>query len=144
MTNTLIDARGPRFGATLTTVVLAIALVTHWPELIALQLIVFAVGAFASPTKTPYAFIYKKYVKPRLAHEVPLEDVRPPKFAQLVGFIFTVVALAASISGIDGLFTAAVALCLAAAFLNSAFNFCLGCQIYLLFTRLTQRSNATV
>ena len=65
MTNTVIDARGPRFGAALTTVVLAIALVTHWPELIALQLIVFAIGAFASPTKTPYAFIYKKFVNDR-------------------------------------------------------------------------------
>ena len=144
MTNTLIDARGPRFGATLTTVVLAIALVTHSPELIALQLIIFAVGAFASPTKTPYAFIYKKFVKPGLNGEAPLEDLRPPKFAQLVGFIFTAVALAGSIIGSSGLFTAAVALCLAAAFLNAAFNFCLGCQIYLLFTRLTQRSNATV
>jgi hypothetical protein len=142
MTNALIDARGPRFGAALTTSVLAIALVTHSAVLIALQLIVFAIGAFSSPTKTPYALIYKKLVRPRLAGEVPLEDVRPPKFAQLVGFIFTVVALSGSIFGIGALFTLAVALCLAAAFLNAAFNFCLGCQIYLLFTRLTHRSNA--
>lgn len=142
MTTTLIDARGPRFGAALTTAVLAIALVTHSAVLIALQLVVFAIGAFSSPTKTPYALIYKKFIKPRLAAEVPLEDVRPPKFAQLVGFIFTVVALAGSIFGLSALFTIAVSLCLAAAFLNAAFNFCLGCQIYLLFTRLTQRSHA--
>ena len=137
---TLIDARGPRFGAVLTTVVLALALVTHSAVLIALQLIVFAIGAFNSPSKSPYAFLYKKFVKPRLRGDVPVEDVRPPKFAQLVGFLFTVVAIAGSIFGSQGLFTVAVALCLAASFLNAAFNFCLGCQIYLLFTRLTHRS----
>ena len=142
MTNALIDARGPRFGAALTTSVLAIALVTHSAVLIALQLIVFAIGAFSSPTKTPYALIYKKFVKPRLAGEVPLEDVRPPKFAQLVGFLFVAIAMIGSLTSSAGVITVALSLCLTAAFLNAAFNFCLGCQIYLLFARLTHRSNA--
>ena len=135
----LIDARGPRFGAVLTSVVLALALVTHSAVLIALQLVVFAIGAFISPTKSPYAFLYKKFVKPRLKGEVPVEDVRPPKFAQLVGFLFAVTALVGSIAGSSAVFTVAVGFCLAASFLNGAFNFCLGCQIYLLFTRLTHR-----
>jgi hypothetical protein len=132
---TFIDARGPRFGAVLTSVVLALALVTHSAVLIALQLIVFAIGAFISPTKIPYSFLYKKFVKPRLKGEVPLEDVRPPKFAQLVGFLFAATALAGSIAGSSAVFTVAVGLCLAASFLNAAFNFCLGCQIYLLSVR---------
>jgi hypothetical protein len=136
---TFIDARGPRFGAVLTSVVLALALVTHSAVLIALQLIVFAIGAFISPIKSPYSFLYKKFVKPRLKGEVPLEDVRPPKFAQLVGFLFAATALAGSIAGSSVVFTVAVGLCLAASFLNAAFNFCLGCQIYLLSVRLTHR-----
>jgi hypothetical protein len=136
---TFIDARGPRFGAVLTSVVLALALVTHSAVLIAFQLIVFAIGAFISPTKSPYSFLYKKFVKPRLKGEVPLEDVRPPKFAQLVGFLFAATALAGSIAGSSVVFTVAVGLCLAASFLNAAFNFCLGCQIYLLSVRLTHR-----
>jgi len=136
---TFIDARGPRFGAVLTSVVLALALVTHSAVLIAFQLIVFAIGAFISPTKSPYSFLYKKFVKPRLKGDVPVEDVRPPKFAQLVGFLFAATALAGSIAGSSAVFTVAVGLCLAASFLNAAFNFCLGCQIYLLSVRLTHR-----
>ena len=61
-----IDARGPRFSALLTTVVLAIALVTGSVWVIALQAIVFAIGATKGPQFTPYAFIYRSLIKPRL------------------------------------------------------------------------------
>ena len=131
----LIDARGPRFSAVLTTLVLAAALVTQSAALIAIQLVVFAIGAFAGPAKTPYAFLFKKFVKPRLKGAVPTEDARPPQFAQSVGLIFTVVALAGSLFSIPALFTVAVGFALFAAFLNAAFNFCLGCEIYLLALR---------
>jgi hypothetical protein len=131
----LIDARGPRFSAVLTTLVLAAALVTQSAALIAIQLAVFAIGAFAGPAKTPYAFIFKKLIKPRLKGEVPVEDARPPQFAQSVGLIFAVVALAGSLLSIPALFTVAVSFALFAAFLNAAFNFCLGCEIYLLGLR---------
>ena len=131
----LIDARGPRFSAAITTLVLATALVTQSAILIAMQLAVFAIGAFAGPAKTPYAYAFKKFVKPRLKGEVPTEDARPPQFAQSVGLIFAVVALAGSLLSIPALFTVAVGFALFAAFLNAAFNFCLGCEIYLLALR---------
>ena len=131
----LIDARGPRFSAVLTTLVLAAALVTQSAALIAIQLAVFAIGAFAGPAKTPYAFLFKKFVKPRLKGEVVTEDARPPQFAQSVGLIFAVVALAGSLLSLPALFTVAVSFALFAAFLNAAFNFCLGCEIYLLALR---------
>jgi len=131
----LIDARGPRFSAVITTLVLAAALVTHSTVLIAIQLVVFAIGAFAGPAKTPYAFLFKKFVKPRLKGEAPTEDARPPQFAQSVGLIFTVVALAGSLLSIPALIIVAVGFALFAAFLNAAFNFCLGCEIYLLALR---------
>jgi Domain of unknown function (DUF4395) len=131
----LIDARGPRFSAVITTFVLAAALVTQSATLIALQFVVFAIGAFAGPAKTPYAFFFKKFVKPRLKGAIPTEDARPPQFAQSVGLIFTVVALAGSLLSIPALFTVAVGFALFAAFLNAAFNFCLGCEIYLLALR---------
>ena len=136
----LIDARGPRFGAAITTAVLALALVTHSVVVIAFQLVVFAIGAFSGPAKTPYAFVYKKFVKPRLSGDVPTEDVRPPQFAQLVGFGFALVATIAGLLGATTLFSVAVSFCLAAAFLNAAFNFCLGCEIYLLATRAFKRA----
>jgi hypothetical protein len=133
--STIIDARGPRFGAVITTVVLATALATNNLWVTVAQAIVFAIGAFKGPQFTPYAFIYKSIVKPRLKGEAPAEDVRPPQFAQSVGLIFALVAIGGALSGVDTIFTVAVAFALGAAFLNAAFNFCLGCEIYLLLLR---------
>ena len=132
---TIIDARGPRFGAVITTAVLATALATNNLWVIVAQAVVFAIGAFKGPQFTPYAFIYKNFVKPRLKGEVPIEDVRPPQFAQSVGLLFALVAISGALFGIDALVVAAVSMALGAAFLNAAFNFCLGCEIYLLLLR---------
>ena len=132
---TVLDARGPRFGAAITTVVLAAALATNNPWFIVVQAIVFAIGAFKGPQFTPYAYIYKFAVKPFLKGEVPTEDVRPPQFAQSVGLLFALVAIAGALFGIEALVVGAVAMALGAAFLNAAFNFCLGCEIYLLLLR---------
>ena len=134
----LIDARGPRFSALLTTIVLGTALATGNPWLIVLQAIVFAIGAFKGPQHTPYAQVFKKLVKPKLRSEATTEDVRPPKFAQRVGFGFTVVAIIGLLFA-PALATVAVSFALAAAFLNAAFNFCLGCEIYLRIARLRAR-----
>ncbi len=100
-----------------------------------MQAIVFAIGAFKGPQFTPYAFIYKTFVQPRLKGAVPTEDVRPPQFAQSVGLLFALVAIAGALCGIEALVIGAVAMALGAAFLNAAFNFCLGCEIYLLLLR---------
>jgi hypothetical protein len=132
---TIIDARGPRFGAVITSIVLATALATNNVWVIVAQAVVFAIGAIKGPQFTPYAFIFKNLVKPRLKKAGATEDVRPPQFAQTVGLLFALTAAAASFAGLDAVFTIAVAFALAAAFLNAAFNFCLGCEIYLLLLR---------
>jgi hypothetical protein len=136
MQNIEIDARGPRFSAALTTVVLALALVTGWVWLATFQAVIFAIGAIKGPQFTPYAFIYRTLIKPRLKSPLRTEDVRPPQFAQSIGLLFALVALAGAAIGTSAVFTVAVAAALAAAFLNAAFDFCLGCQVYLLLARL--------
>ena len=130
-----IDARGPRWSALFTTIVLALALVTSSVWLIAFQAVVFAIGVLRGPQFTPYAFLYKKIIKPRLKSTQTFEDVRPPQFAQAVGLGFALVAIIGSATGAGGVFTVAVGFALAAAFLNAAFNFCLGCEMYLLILR---------
>ena len=114
--STIIDARGPRFGAAITTVVLAAALATNNVWFIVVQALVFAIGAFKGPQFTPYAFLYKTIVKPRLKCEVPTEEVKPPQFAQKVGLLFALVAITGAATGLDLLFTIAVAGALGAAF----------------------------
>jgi hypothetical protein len=133
---TTIDARGPRFSAGITVLVLATALATQSAWILAFQGIVFAIGAFRGPQFTPYAVIFRKFVRPRLKGEAPTEDVRPPQFAQSVGLLFTLVALAGSLTGISAVFIIATGFALAAAFLNAAFDYCLGCEVYLLLLRL--------
>lgn len=134
-----IDARGPRFSAVLTTIVLATALVTSNVWVLAFQVLVFAIGAIRGPQFTPYAFIFKKLIKPRLKSAATSEDVRPPQFAQAVGLGFALAALIGSVTRSGALFTVAVSFALAAAFLNAAFNYCLGCQMYLLLVRATSK-----
>ena len=134
-----IDARGPRFGAAITTTVLAVALVTQNKWVLVAQGLVFLIGALRGPQFTPYGLIFKNFVKPRLNKVAPTEDVRPPKFAQAVGFIFALVGVIGAFAGADLVFTIATGFALAAAFLNSAFNYCLGCEMYLLIVRFTSK-----
>ena len=131
-----IDARGPRFAASLTAIVLAFALVTSNIWIVIAQAVIFAIGAIKGPQFTPYAFIFRKFIRPRLKSTANMEDVRPPQFAQSVGLLFALAAIAGNTIGIEPIFAVAVSFALAAAFLNAVFNFCLGCELYLLLLRL--------
>lgn len=131
----MIDPRGQRFAATLTTVVLAVVLLTGNLWLLLAQAGIFALGVLAGPAATPYAWLYRTAVRPRLGPPAELEAVEPPRFAQLCGLAFTVVALLGVASGLGAVTTVAVAFALAAAFLNAAFGFCLGCEMYLRIRR---------
>jgi hypothetical protein len=135
-----LDPRGPRFGAAVTTVVLAVVLLTVGGPVAAVlltgQLVVFGLGAFVGPSAQPYGLLYRRLVRPRLAPPTELEDAAPPRFAQLVGFAFAAVALAGLVLGAVAVAYVAVGAALAAAFLNAAFDYCLGCEIYLLAVRV--------
>ena len=131
----MIDARGPRWSAGLTSLVLIIALITRSPIVIIVQLVQFGIGAFAGPPKSPYAWLYKKFLQPRLSKTFDSEDIKPPQFAQLVGFVFALTATVGALTHTWLVFTVAMAFALFAAFLNSAFGYCLGCKMYLLGVR---------
>ena len=132
-----VDPRGPRFAAWVTTAVLVAVLLTGWWPLLAAQAVVFAVGAFISLAASPYSVLYRTLVAPRLAPTDEREDVAPLRFAQGVGFGFAVVGTLGYAFDIAALGVVATAFALAAAFLNAAFGFCLGCETYLLLNRLS-------
>jgi hypothetical protein len=138
--NEQLDPRGLRFAATVTTVVLAVALLTGNAMVLALQVIVFAVGVFLGSRFSPYALFFARVIRPRIGPPAETEDARPPRFAQGVGLAFVLIGLIADVAGLDVLAVVAVAFALVAAFLNAAFAFCLGCQVYLLARRLVGRS----
>jgi uncharacterized protein DUF4395 len=131
-----IDARGPRVSAAITTVVLAIVLVTGSGWLLFAQTLVFAIGALAGLRYAPYGLVYRYLVRPRLGPPARFEAEAPPRFAQGVGMVIAGVgaisfALGATVAGM-----VFAALALAAAFLNAVFDLCLGCQMYLLIQRI--------
>jgi hypothetical protein len=132
-----IDVRGPRFGAALTTVVLALVLVTGDVPLLAAQAVCFAAGAAAGVQNSPYGWIFRTLVRPRIGPPPATEDAAPPRFAQAVGLAFTAVGVLGYAVGPRWLGTAAASCALAAAFLNAAFAYCLGCEMYLLLKRAT-------
>jgi hypothetical protein len=132
-----IDPRGPRFGAAVTSVVLAGVLVTGSTWLLAAQALVFALGAVG---RSPYVTAYKKVVRPRLSPPAELEDEAPPRFAQVVGLGFVAVGLLGLVAGASSLGYLFTGLALVAALLNASTGLCLGCEAYLLWKRTTKRT----
>ena len=131
-----IDPRGARFGAVLSTVVLAVVLITASGWLLAAQTLVFAVGAGLGLRYAPYGMLYRWLIRPRLGPPRELEAEPPPRFAQGVGAAFGVLGVIGYGTGVTALGIVATAFALAAAFLNAAFGFCLGCEMYLMMQRI--------
>ena len=92
----LVDPRGPRFGAAVTTVVLAVALLTGAAWLLAAQAVVFALGAAG---RSPYAVLLPPR-RPAAARPTGRARGRaPPRFAQAVGLAFALLGLVGCAAG---------------------------------------------
>ena len=131
-----IDPRGPRFAAALTTAVLAGVVITGSAWLLAAQAVVFALGALG---RSPYAVVFRRLIRPRLAAPTELEHDAAPRFAQGVGLVFAIAGLVSFAAGGTVVALVATSAALAAAFLNAAFGICLGCEVYLMARRATSR-----
>lgn len=141
----VVDPRSPRFGAVITSVVLAVVVLlgpAAGLPLLILQTLVFAAGSLLGLKRQPYGWIFRRFVRPRLQPPAELEDARPPRFAQTVGLVFALAGLAGAIFSVSLLFYIAVGFALVAALLNAVFDFCLGCEVYLLAKRLTAKPAA--
>lgn len=134
-----IDPRGPRFGAGLSAVLLAVTLLlgtsTAATVLLAVAVGLFALGSALGAQGTVQGWVFRRLVRPRLAPPVELEDPRPPRFAQTVGLLLTGSGLVLVLLGVAVAGPVAAGLALVAAFLNAAFGLCLGCELYLLLRR---------
>ncbi len=153
-----IDPRGPRVVAGLVAitflVVIALALLGLDSPGFAIGALVLAIynaaiflfAAIAGVPRHPYGLIFTKLIRPRLKPPTELEDPTPPTFAQGVGFVVTIVGILFFLPFGSIALVVAGAAAFVAAFLNSAFAYCLGCQIYLLLARagiLGKRDAAT-
>ncbi|WP_455605912.1 DUF4395 domain-containing protein [Cellulosimicrobium funkei] len=135
-----IDPRGPRAGAGMTAVLLAVVILL-WTSPAALVLLAvvaasFLLGTVRGAQGTWQAAVYRLVLLPRIGPTTEREDPRPPRFAQAVGLVITGAGVVLGLLGVAGAVPAAAALALVAAVLNAAFGLCLGCELYLLLRRV--------
>ncbi|MEU4316812.1 DUF4395 domain-containing protein [Nocardia sp. NPDC024068] len=139
----VVDVRGPRFVAWVTTAVLVVVLLlaaiapAAAAVLIAVQALVFGLGAALDPRRHPYGLIYARVVAPRRGPVTDTEPTPPLRFAQLLGLVFAVLSLLGFLAGSSVVGALFAGFALFAAFLNAAFGICLGCKIYPLVSRLS-------
>ncbi len=146
-----IDPRGARFTASVTAVLLlatvALGLAGGTPltlgeraaqpafAVLVVLAAIFVWSAVAGITRNPWSAVFRRLIRPRLAAPVELEDSAPPTFAQGVGAVVTLAGVALHLAGVPFGVVGAAAAAFDAAFLNAAFGYCLGCQLYLLLVR---------
>ena len=134
-----IDVRGPRFSATVTFAVLALAFAFRSTWLLAFQVLVFAVAALAGLRWSPYGNVFR-FLKRRLDLGPPpaTEPEAGPRFSQLMGLLFSGGGLLAITLGATGLGWALVLVVIALSGLLAATGLCVGCEVYALGRRLSR------
>lgn len=139
--NQMIDPRAPRVGAAITSVLALVGFADAYSTFgIASQALTVALFILFSwsvflPKSHPYKYIFQ-FIRKRIGEPKELEDARPPRFAQQVGLSFATLGVIGVILGSQLVVGIALTFIFIAAFLNAFFNFCLGCQMYLLLKRL--------
>jgi hypothetical protein len=125
----VIDARAPRFNQAFVGVVSLVAIVSGWWPLLALLAGQLAVGLFVGRRYCLPCLFYFEVLQPRFG-EGPLEDSRPPRFANLVGLGVLSAASLAFLAGLPLVGTALGGLVAGLALLAAGTGFCLGCWMY--------------
>ena len=131
----VIDKRAPRFNQATVAIVCAAAIVTGWWPLVGLLALQLIVGLRFGRQFCLACVFYFEVIQPRMG-EGPIEDARPPRFANQVGAVFLGASTAAHAFNFHttGRIVAGIVACLAA--LAATTGFCVGCEIYRLVARL--------
>jgi Domain of unknown function (DUF4395) len=131
----VIDARAPRFNqATIGTLALVALLTGWWPLLAVLGLQLIVGLTFGRRFCLPCVF-YFEVVQP-LVGEGPIEDSRPPRFANILGAIFLSAASVAHVAGLSVVGWALGGAVAGLALLAATTGLCVGCEIYRLTARM--------
>jgi hypothetical protein len=134
----VIDARAPRTNQAVIGL-LALVAVTVGPwwllAILALQL---ALGLTLGRRWCVACVFYFEVIQPRFG-EGPLEDARPPRFANIVGLAFLSAASLAFVAGADAVGFGLGGIVAVLALLAAVTGFCAGCTAYKIGYRLTGR-----
>ena len=134
----VIDSRAPRFNQVVIGTLALVAVVADWPWLIGLLALQLVAGLTLGRRYCLPCLAYFELVQPRVG-EGPLEDARPPRFANTVGAGFLTASFLASAVGLGALGSGLGLLVAGLAFLAAGTGFCAGCEAYKLGYVLTGR-----
>ena len=134
----VIDSRAPRFNQATIGSLAVLALATGWWWLLGLLGAQLLVGLTLGRRFCLPCLAYFELVQPRTG-EGPLEDARPPRFANLVGAVFLTAATVAYAAGLTTLGVVLGGIVAALALLAAATGFCSGCEAYKLGSFLLGR-----
>jgi hypothetical protein len=131
----VIDARAPRFNQATVGVVSLVSVVTGWWPLLALLALQLGIGLRFGRRFCLPCVAYYELVQPRFG-EGPIEDSRPPRFANQVGFVVLSGATAAHLVGLPALGTGLGVVVAALALLAATTGLCVGCELYRIGARV--------
>ena len=134
----VIDSRAPRFNQATIGALSALAVATGWWWLLGILAAQLVVGLTLGRRFCLPCVVYFELVQPRFG-EGPLEDARPPRFANLVGAVFLTAAATAYAAGLHVLGASLGGLVAGLALLAAATGFCTGCEAYKLGSLLLGR-----
>ena len=131
----VIDARAPRFNQATIGILSLVAVATGWWPILGLLAAQLAIGLRYGRRYCVACIAYFALVQPRIG-EGPIEDSRPPRFANQVGLTVLGSATVAYAIGWTALGTVLGLLVAILALLAAITGFCAGCQIYRLGARV--------
>jgi uncharacterized protein DUF4395 len=134
----VIDSRAPRFNQATVGVLSALAVATGWWWLLGVLAAQLIVGLTLGRRFCLPCLVYFELLQPRFG-EGPVEDARPPRFANLVGAMILTAATAAYAAGFEVLGVILGGLVAGLALLAAATGFCTGCEAYKLGSALVGR-----
>jgi Domain of unknown function (DUF4395) len=125
----VIDSRAPRFNQATIGLLAGVAVATDAWWLLGLLALQLAVGLTFGRRYCLPCLAYFELVQPIIG-EGPLEDARPPRFANLVGLVFLGAAAASWALGFATVGAVLGGLVAALALLAATTGFCTGCEAY--------------
>ncbi len=131
----VIDARAPRFNQLVIGSLALVAFLTGWWWLLGVLALQLAVGLTLGRRWCLPCLAYFELVQPRFG-EGPIEDARPPRFANVVGVAFLGTATILLAVGLETLGWALGLLVAGLALLAAATGLCAGCELYRIGARL--------